>query len=517
MSKRFRGSEGRGLYNCDNSNNDSAKRYRENSEMKHDHFQYNIHAYNSDIQYNAHAGGYGGANFYLENNELKCDSDFQCNTHGGDCDGPNIHRENSELKHDSDIQYNTHAGGYGGANFYLENNELKCDSDFQRNTHGDDCDGPNLRLENSEIIHDFQHNIDGSGAVSTSEDGHMKIIPGQKLRNYEILGDILGEGGFGRVLRVRNTVSGRLEVLKVAKNEPHHIAAAKSEVAALMTISCSDPKKQSFCLQMNSWFFANRHICIALPYLSCSLFDFMQDNNIQPYPVQQVAHITYQLCSAVQFLHLHGMVHMDIKPNNIMLVSSSYTIVGTKIMHGKIVDVKELDRTDIRLIDFGGVQREGEMHKTLITTAFYRPPEIIMGLGWSYACDTWSIACTIFELRCARVLFKGESELELLGIMEARLGQIPMSMASKTQKNYFINGTQNLNWKTGEEDAVRHYLPLEEYMSFESIDDEEFFELLQEMLKFEPTERISLEQALFHPFFGMLLEHQREVNNSGIC
>ena len=51
-----------------------------------------------------------------------------------------------------------------------------------------------------------------------------------------------------------------------------------------------------------------------------------KDNNYRPYPLEQVRHISYQLCYAVKFLHDSKLTHTDLKPENILFVDSEYSI-----------------------------------------------------------------------------------------------------------------------------------------------------------------------------------------------
>lgn len=52
-----------------------------------------------------------------------------------------------------------------------------------------------------------------------------------------------------------------------------------------------------------------------------------KDNNYQPYSMEHVRHISYQLCYSVKFLHDNQLTHTDLKPENILLVTSDYDLV----------------------------------------------------------------------------------------------------------------------------------------------------------------------------------------------
>jgi len=56
----------------------------------------------------------------------------------------------------------------------------------------------------------------------------------------------------------------------------------------------------------------------------CSVFQ--KDNSYQPYPLEAVRHVAYQLCYSVKFLHDNKLTHTDLKPENILFVDSDFEI-----------------------------------------------------------------------------------------------------------------------------------------------------------------------------------------------
>jgi dual-specificity kinase len=80
---------------------------------------------------------------------------------------------------------------------------------------------------------------------------------------------------------------------------------------------------------------------------------------------------------------------------------------------------KVLLDTEIRLIDFGSATFQDEYHSSVVSTRHYRAPEIILGLGWSYPCDIWSIGCILVEFYTGDALFQTHDNLEHLAMMEA--------------------------------------------------------------------------------------------------
>lgn len=56
----------------------------------------------------------------------------------------------------------------------------------------------------------------------------------------------------------------------------------------------------SLCVLMSDWFNFHGHMCIAFELLGKNTFEFLKENNFQPYPLPHVRHMAYQLCHALR-------------------------------------------------------------------------------------------------------------------------------------------------------------------------------------------------------------------------
>nr|XP_012148516.1 PREDICTED: serine/threonine-protein kinase Doa isoform X1 [Megachile rotundata] len=344
-------------------------------------------------------------------------------------------------------------------------------------------------------------------SVEDDEDGHLVYQSGDILANrYKVLAT-LGEGTFGKVVKVKDLQMDHVMALKIIKNVEKYREAAKLEINALEKIATKDPEGQHLCVKMLDWFNYHGHMCIAFEMLGLSVFDFLRDNNYQPYPLEHVRHIGYQLCYAVKFLHDNKLTHTDLKPENILFVDSDYeSIYNNK----KRKDIRRVKRTDIRLIDFGSATFDHEHHSTIVSTRHYRAPEVILELGWSQPCDVWSIGCILFELYLGITLFQTHDNREHLAMMERILGTIPHRMARKTKTKYFYHGKLDWDEKSSAGRYVRdNCKPLHRCMLSDDEEHRQLFDLIQKMLEYEPSQRIVLKDALAHPFFDALPAHQR--------
>ena len=96
---------------------------------------------------------------------------------------------------------------------------------------------------------------------------------------------------------------------------------------------------------------------------------------------------------AVQYLHERKFIYRDIKPENIMVLGNGF----------------------IKLIDFGTAKAINDKTKTIIGTPHYMAPEVILGEGYSFKVDFWSIAVCMYEFMCGGVPF-GENHEEAMDV-----------------------------------------------------------------------------------------------------
>ncbi|XP_076865589.1 dual specificity protein kinase CLK2 isoform X2 [Brachyhypopomus gauderio] len=337
--------------------------------------------------------------------------------------------------------------------------------------------------------------------VRDDEEGHLICRSGDVLQErYEIVGT-LGEGTFGRVMECIDHRRGGAHVaLKIIKNVEKYKEAARLEINVLERINERDPDNKNLCVRMFDWFDYHGHMCLSFELLALSTFDFLKDNSYLPYSISQVRHMAYQICLAVKFLHDHKLTHTDLKPENILFVNSDFTITYNI---EKKREERTVNSTAVRVVDFGSATFDHEHHSTIVSTRHYRAPEVILELGWSQPCDVWSAGCILFEYYLGFTLFQTHDNREHLAMMERILGPVPSRMIRKTRKQkYFYRG--RLDWD--ENSSAGRYVrenckPLRRYILSEAEEHHQLFDLIEAMLEYEPSKRITLASALRHPFF----------------
>lgn len=129
--------------------------------------------------------------------------------------------------------------------------------------------------------------------------------------------------------------------------------------------------------------------------------------------IKAVRSYTQQLFLALKLLKKTGILHADIKPDNILVNESNLIL---------------------KLCDFGSASHISDNEITpYLVSRFYRAPEIILGMTYDYGIDMWSAGCTIYELYTGKILFSGKSNNQMLKFFMDLKGKIPNKIIRKGQ------------------------------------------------------------------------------------
>jgi len=184
-------------------------------------------------------------------------------------------------------------------------------------------------------------------------------------------------------------------------------------------------------------------------------------------PQDRIKYIIWQILCGVDFLHSHRIVHRDLKPQNLLVTKE---------------DV-------VKLTDFG-LARIYEFYTLLtsvVVTLWYRSPEVLMGLSYATPVDIWSCGCIFAELFLRKPLFPGQYEMDQLSRIFDVIGtpaeeEWPEN-AALTRNNFKACPAKPWNELVPEMDAQAQ-------------------DLIQKMLCFSPSKRITASEALLHPYFS---------------
>ncbi|CAK7244430.1 MAG: serine threonine protein kinase CMGC group [Sporothrix thermara] len=341
--------------------------------------------------------------------------------------------------------------------------------------------------------------------------------------DVKVIRDLLGQGTFGKVVQARDREKNELVAIKIIRSVQKYRDASRIELRVLETLKANDRENRNRCIHLRECFDFRGHICIVMDLLGQSVFDFLKGNGFVPFPNSQIQSFARQLFTSVAFLHDLQLIHTDLKPENILLVDANYQTFtyNRKIPSSSTTVARQATQrrvlldTEIRLIDFGSATFQDEYHSSVVSTRHYRAPEIILGLGWSFPCDIWSIGCILVEFFTGDALFQTHDNLEHLAMMEAVCdGRIDSHLVQQVVKSPRNGGNpaakyfKRLRLDYPSEDTtrasrrfVKAMKKLNDIIPASSSFLRQFLDLLKRIFIYDPSQRITAKEALEHPWF----------------
>ncbi len=214
---------------------------------------------------------------------------------------------------------------------------------------------------------------------------------GQLISHYKIL-EKLGEGGMGVVYKAQDTRLNRPVALKFLPDRVQKDAEAKARFLqeAQAAAGLNHP---GIC----TIYGVEEHdgaLYLAMEYVDGgTLHKFFSEKNPTAETVVQIA---IQIGEALAEAHAHGIVHRDIKPDNIMLTSKG----------------------QVKVMDFGLAKLKGALKLTrtssTVGTLAYMAPEQIQGGAVDVRSDLFSFGVLLFEMLTRKLPFRGEHEAAMM-------------------------------------------------------------------------------------------------------
>jgi len=301
----------------------------------------------------------------------------------------------------------------------------------------------------------------------------------QHLFRFRYL-DIVGNGTFGIVCRAKDLDTGEIIAIKTVYQDEGH---QNRELAIIRALDHPNiVRLLRYYYSVNS--VGEEFLSLVLEYLPSSLDKVLKEAERKRMPVAEptIRSCMREFVQSLAYLHGLGICHRDIKPHNVLV---------------------DTDRGMAKLCDFGCSKRliEGEPNIQYICARYYRAPEIVF--SWAYytcAIDMWSVGCVLAELFTGRPLFPGKNSVDQLARIVKVLGPpTPADLLAMGQPARKV--TQASSTKVPLTPVQARRL-LEDNLSALGIPTTAI-ELLCEMLRYDPSKRISAQEALRHPFFSL--------------
>lgn len=221
----------------------------------------------------------------------------------------------------------------------------------------------------------------------------------KRIGDYQIL-DELGSGGMGRVWRVRNVITDRVEAMKVLLPD----LAGRQELAARFQreIKLMASLNHPNIAALRTAFTADNQLYMVMEYVEgVTMADLVEKG---PIPVNDAVNYISQVLSAVGYAHQQHIIHRDIKPANMMLTPQGV----------------------IKLMDFGiaraGEERSLTMTGTTMGSLSYMSPEQVKGEATDGRSDLYSVGVSLYEFVTGQRPFTASSDYS---IMAAHVKEAP--------------------------------------------------------------------------------------------
>ncbi|KAK1948314.1 Serine/threonine-protein kinase ICK [Phytophthora citrophthora] len=310
-----------------------------------------------------------------------------------------------------------------------------------------------------------------------------------KMNRYEIL-DRVGDGAFGEVSRARSLKTQEIVAVKKIKA----LFPTWEECLQLRELKSLRVLRHENIVLLKEVIRDKEELYFVFEYLQTSLFRVMRnlknhggsnsssvgaeansssEPSSLPHPWfsnAQVRSIMFQLFSGLAYMHKHGYFHRDIKPENLLCHDDT-----------------------LKIADLGQAReiRSRPPFTDYVSTRWYRAPELLLrSTTYNSPIDLWACGCILVELLVCSPLFPGTSEADQLYRICKVLGPPtketwPEGAAMASQMHVRLPKCAPVSWK--------RFLPQGTPSSA--------VQLVQDLLQFDPSRRITAAQALQHRFF----------------
>ena len=343
----------------------------------------------------------------------------------------------------------------------------------------------------------------------------------------------LGRGVSGSVFLIQIVesikhpqINNLLFSLKIYKTQNFAIAQGQNEmlILPLCQRSFNTTRIATFPNYLTS-LQINGHLALIMELGGPTLVTGLSLRKFRGLSLHAVKQILTKILIALAEMEKKGLVHGDIKPENILFSFrnygpmesfSEYSSNLAQFSHSLVTDELDYNIVDVMLIDWSSSSVGYNQVATYMQSRYYRAPEVIMRSTYGPGIDVWSTACVAVELFTGKPLFPGTDELDMLRLIQQRLGIFPQSVIKKMGEDSIAKTTDS--WKMD----PTSYSPgnFEAYIREESRrEDTEvllFINIMRLMLQLNPDARTTASSALIHPFItgNMQIKHGRQRRES---
>jgi len=302
------------------------------------------------------------------------------------------------------------------------------------------------------------------------------------LERYELI-QKLGKGAYGIVWKALDRKYKQIVALKKVFDAFHNATDAQRTYREVMFLQELNGHENIIRLRNIIKAENNKDLYLVFDHMEADLHHVIRAGILEDIHKQ---YVIYQLLKGMKYIHSAGLIHRDLKPANILINSDCQIKIGD---FGLARSVNATgDDANIKLTDY-------------VATRWYRAPEILLGsTKYSKAVDMWSIGCILAELIVGKAIFQGTSTLNQIEKVLELIGKPKTEDIEAVDSPHAATILSSIN-----------VTKKKSFGSFFANASESALDFLRKLLVFNPGQRLTIEQALKHPYVEQFSSPEEEI------
>lgn len=303
-----------------------------------------------------------------------------------------------------------------------------------------------------------------------------------------LMGDVLGEGAYGKVKEALDIVTLHRRAVKIMKKRrliriPNGEENVKREIWMLKRTHHKNIIELVDVLQNNE----REKIYMVMDYCVCNMHEMLTKTTKKFFPEWQAHFYFQQLIDGLEYLHSIGIIHKDIKPSNLLI---------------------NMDQT-LKICDFGvAEQLDPFAQEDTCTTSqgspMFQPPEIANGVDVfsGYKLDIWACGVTLFNITTGKYPFEGDTIYRLFENIGKEDLVIPNNLDPSLQRVLEGMLCRDFNERFGIKEIKletwfnRKYYQVGARVDFPVSDDPDFFDQHKDLTTIPFLEKLNNNEAV---------------------
>ncbi|KAH7914855.1 kinase-like protein [Hygrophoropsis aurantiaca] len=286
----------------------------------------------------------------------------------------------------------------------------------------------------------------------------------------------MGSGAYGVVISAADEISRETVAIKLVTRVFEKVQLAKRALREIVLLRhFSNHENITGLIDVDAITPDFQEIYIFMEPMEADLHQIIKSG--QQLTNEHVQYFLYQILRGMKYVHSADVIHRDLKPGNLLVNSDC----------------------ELKICDFGlsrgfGPSSDEQVGNLTeyVATRWYRAPEIMLAFrGYDTAIDVWSIGCIFAELLQGRPIFKGRDYVDQLNKILEVLGTPEESVIHRIGSEKAQAYVRSLPYKKAV--PLRRVLPAADFQALD---------LLSKMLSFDPVTRITVTEALAHPWLA---------------